>query len=340
MYPTFFEALTAIAFACFADEKADIVVCEVGMGGRFDSTNVLPADIQVITKIGLEHTQFLGKTYEEIASEKAGIIKRDGIVISARQKERAMEVIGKKAKEKKAKLYTYRKDFTVRRTAVSPCGQEFNFYAGKERLLSLKTPLLGRHQMENMALAVQTVRLLGKMKFPVEREALYEGVSTTVWPCRFQVLKEKPVIVIDGAHNPDGMRTLSGTLREVFPGKQFSFLTGILKDKDWRQMLRILLLNNNIGEIDFTKPDTERSLDPEILAGFVRGRRTANLPRPLGERGRVRGKRDIHVTVIPAPSAAFRYIRKTKKDWCICGSLYLCGDILSCLPARDPLSAG
>ncbi len=316
LYPTFFEALTTIAFSYFAEMKADILVCEVGMGGRFDSTNVLPSSLQVITKIGLEHTQYLGKTYEEIASEKAGIIKPGSTVVSAFQKERAMNVIRNKAREKKAKLYSYRKDFTVRRNAVSVRGQEFNFYCGEERFLALNTPLLGRHQMENMALAVQTVRLLEKMKFPVKKEALYEGVSTVSWPCRFQVLEESPVIVIDGAHNPDGIRTLSGTLGEVFPGKKFSFLTGILKDKDWRKMLRILLRNKNMGEIVFTQPDTERALDPEILAGFAKGRK------------------NIKITVIPKPSAALKYARRTRKDWCICGSLYLCGDILSCFVQR------
>lgn len=313
LYPTFFEALTVIAFSFFADVKADIVICEVGMGGRFDATNVLPASLEIITKIGLEHTQFLGKTYEEIASEKAGIIKPGSIVISALQKERAMNVIKNRAKEKKAKLYTYRSDFTVRRTAVSVCGQEFNFYAGNERFLSLKTPLLGRHQMENMALVVQAVRMLAKTGFPVERDILYKGMKTVVWPCRFHVIKKEPVIVIDGAHNPDGIRTLSGTIGDVFPGKNFSFLTGILKDKDWRKMLKILLRNNNIDEIVFTRPDTDRAADPAVLAGFVKG------------------KRNIKVTVIPEPSAAFKYVNKTRKDWCICGSLYLCGDILSCL---------
>lgn len=315
LYPTFFEALTVIAFSWFADLNADVVICEVGMGGRFDSTNVLPASLQVITKIGLEHTQYLGKTYEEIASEKAGIIKPGGTVVSALQKERAMNVIRNKAKDKKARLYTYVKDFTVRRTSVSVRGQEFNFYAGRERFPALRTPLLGRHQMENMALAVQSVRILAKMGFPVTREALYEGVSTVAWPCRFHVLRERPVIVVDGAHNPDGINTLSGTLDDVFPGKRFSFITGILRDKDWRRMLRILLKNNAIDEIVFTRPDNERALEPAILADFAKGRR------------------NIKITVIHEPSDALRYAGRTKRDWCICGSLYLCGDILSGFPS-------
>ncbi len=341
LYPTFFEALTVIGFSFFADVKAEIVVCEVGMGGRFDATNVLPASLEIITKIGLEHTKFLGKTYHEIAGEKAGIIKPGSTVISTIQQEDAMQVIKNKAKAKKAKVCIYRKDFTIRRTAVSIRGQEFNFYSGKERFLSLKTPLLGRHQMENMALVLQSLKILEKMGFPVKDEVLREGISTVSWPCRFQVLKDAPVLVIDGAHNPDGIRILCRTLRDVFPEQKFSFLTGILKDKDWCRMLRILLRNNNIDEIVFTRPGTERALDPEILADFVTGRKsttTSPLPvsyslLPRGEKGMMRGD-NIKVTVIPKPSDAFKYVRRTKKDWCICGSLYLCGDILSCIPAR------
>jgi dihydrofolate synthase / folylpolyglutamate synthase len=311
LYPTFFEALTVIAFSFFADVNADIVICEVGMGGRFDATNVLPASLEIITKIGLEHTKFLGKTYHEIAGEKAGIIKPGSTVISTMQKEDAMRVIKNKAKGEKAKIYIYREHFRVRRTAVSVCGQEFNFYSGKERFLSLKTPLLGIHQMENMALAVQSVRLLDRVGFPLSMDVLYKGMATVVWPCRFQVIKKNPVIVIDGAHNPDGIRTLYKTLRDVFPEQKFSFLTGILKDKDWQRMLRMLLRNSRVDEMVFTRPDTNRAVDPEILAGFVKS------------------NRKIKVTVTPEPSAAFKYINKTKKNWCICGSLYLCGDILS-----------
>jgi len=283
----------------------------VGMGGRFDATNVLPASLEIITKIGLEHTKFLGKTYHEIAGEKAGIIKPGSTVISTTQKEDAMQVIKDKAKGKKAKIYIYKEHFKVRRTAVSVSGQEFSFYSGKERFLSLKTPLLGIHQMENMALVVQSVRLLGRIGFPLNQDVLYKGMATVVWPCRFQVIKENPAVVIDGAHNPDGILTLYKTLRDVFPGQEFSFLTGILKDKDWGRMLKMLLKNSKVDEMVFARPDTNRAVDPEILAGFVKS------------------KRNIKTTVIPEVSAALKYVFKTEKNWCICGSLYLCGDVLS-----------
>jgi len=309
LYPTFFEALTAIAFSFFADAGAEIVVCEVGMGGRFDSTNVLPSSIEVITKIGLEHTQFLGKTYEEIASEKAGIIKQGSTVISASQQSGAMKVIRNRAKEKQARLYTCGKNFYARGRSSAADGQIFDFRAGKTGYPSLKTPLLGRHQIENMALAVRTAMALKESGFRIQKEAVYKGIETVFWPCRFQILQKKPVIIIDGAHNPDGMKTLSRTLADVFPCKKFCFLTGVLKDKDWKKMLNILLLNNSVDEIVFTRPDNERALDPALLADFAK-------------------KKTKKVKVLQSPGAALRYLNGTGRDWCICGSLYLCGDIL------------
>jgi len=317
MYPTFFEALTAIAFSFFADAGVEILVCEVGMGGRFDATNVLPSSLEIITSIGLEHTQFLGKTYAEIASEKAGIIKPGSTVISASQHSDAMRVIRNKTRDKKAKLYIYKRDFDARGKTFSVDGQEFDFFWNSKMYCSLKTPLLGNHQIENMALAVSAAISLGKKGFDVTREGLYGGMESVFWPCRFQILKKDPFIVIDGAHNPDGIKTLSATLREVFPCRKFCFLVGILKDKDWRKMLNLLLTGNNVDEIVFTKPDNERALDPALLADHARAKK----------RGYAR--------IIPSPRKAMEYLKRNGKDWCICGSLYLCGDILGILKGKE-----
>ncbi len=309
LYPTFFEALTTIAFSFFAESGAEILVCEVGMGGRFDSTNVLPSSLEVITKIGMDHTQFLGKTYEEIASEKAGIIKQGSTIISASQQSGAMKVIRNRAKEKQAKLYTCGKDFYARGRSSAVDGQKFDFRAGETEYLALKTSLLGRHQIENMALAVRAAMALEEHGFRIKKEDLYKGIKTVFWPCRFQILQKKPVVIIDGAHNPDGMKTLSLSLAEIFPRKKFCFLTGVLKDKDWKKMLNILLLKNIVDEIVFTKPENERALDPALLADFAR-------------------KKTAKVKVIQSPGEALKYLKGTGGDWCICGSLYLCGDIL------------
>jgi len=311
LYPTFFEALTAIAFSHFADKKVDILVCEVGMGGRFDATNVLPSSLEIITRIGMDHIQFLGNTYEEIANEKAGIIKEGTSVISARQRPPAMDVIIRKAKEKGARIYCEGKDFHSKRTSFSSDGQVFNFYGKTETLRGLRTPLKGRHQIGNMSLVVQSAILLRKMGLNITEGAVYKGIETTYWPCRFQILKREPLVIVDGAHNPDGMKTLLDTLTEIFPDKQFSFLMGILKDKDWRRMLSFILRSKMVERFVFTMPDNERAISPDVLADFV-----------------LKKQKGLPVKVINTPPEAVRYIKGTKENWCICGSLYLCGDIM------------
>ncbi|MDD3725844.1 MAG: bifunctional folylpolyglutamate synthase/dihydrofolate synthase [Candidatus Ratteibacteria bacterium] len=311
LYPTFFEALTAIAFSYFLDKKIDVLVCEVGMGGRFDATNVLSSSLEVITRIGCDHMQYLGNTYEEIANEKAGIIKEGTSVVSARQRVPAMEVIRRKAREKRAKLYCEGEDFITRRTSFSPEGQVFNFYGKNTALHNIKTPLKGRYQIGNMSLAVQSASLLKGMGFVLPSEAIYKGIETTFWPCRFQILQKTPVVVIDGAHNPDGMKTLLDTIGELYPDKKFSFLMGVLRDKDWKKMLSLILSSRKVEGFVFTTPDSERALSPDVLAEFV-----------------LKKQKGCSVKVIKNPSQALRYVKGTKGNWCICGSLYLCGGII------------
>lgn len=309
LYPTFFEALTAIAFSYFADKRIDILVCEVGMGGRFDATNVLPSSLEIITRIGLDHMQYLGNTYQEIASEKAGIIKEETYAVSARQRKDAMDVIKRKAKEKKAKLYCEGKDFRARKVFSSLDGQVFNFY-GRRVYKGFKTSLLGRHQIGNMSLVVQASLLLRDTGFKIPDEVIYKGIETSFWPCRFQILRKNPVVIIDGAHNIDGVRVLLNTLKEIFPSEKFSFLMGILKDKDWKRMLSMVLSSKIVEEIVFTTPDNERAISPYMLADFVSK------------------QEDIRVRVIERCPEAVRYIKESNRNWCICGSLYLCGDVI------------
>lgn len=308
LYPTFFEAMTVLAFSFFADRKIDILVCEVGMGGRFDATNVLPSFMEIITRIGLEHTQFLGKTYAEIANEKAGVIKKNSMVISAFQAEEAMKVIKVKARESHAGYFAYREDFRARRKSLCPGGQLFSFY-GRQAYRNIFTPLLGRYQIENMSLVLQAVSLLPGCGVPVTREAVYSGMRDVAWPCRFQVLKQNPLFIIDGAHNPDGINTFIETLAELFPGETFSFLIAILKDKNWRGMLRRVQRFKNIREIVFTKPETERAMEPEVLASFIK-------------------REDIKISVVRDYKKALRHMKSNPGNWCVCGSLYLCGNIL------------
>jgi dihydrofolate synthase/folylpolyglutamate synthase len=305
MYPTYFEALTIIAFLYFYKKKIDILVCEVGMGGRFDATNVLPSFIEVITKIGLDHTEFLGKTYREIANEKSGIIKEKTIVLSAKQKKEAKEVIIKKAKDRNSEILIYGDDFKGRLLNISPEGMIFNFY-GREKIKNLKTLLLGIHQVENLSIAIETSLILKEKGYKIEEKNIKRAIENVKWPCRFQILKKNPYIIVDGAHNVDGVKNLMKNLKKIFPDKKFSFLVGILKDKDYKNMVKIL--QKYTENIIFTKPNSERAIEPEILKEIVNNKK--------------------NVRIIEEPKKAYEFIKKTEENWLIFGSLYLAGEIL------------
>jgi len=305
MYPTYFEALTIIAFLYFYKKKIDILVCEVGMGGRFDATNVLPSFIEVITKIGLDHTEFLGKTYREIANEKSGIIKEKTIVLSAKQKKEAKEVIIKKAKDRNSEILIYGDDFKGRLLNISPEGMIFNFY-GREKIKNLKTLLLGIHQIENLSIAIETSLILKEKGYKIEEENIKRAIENVKWPCRFQILKKNPYIIVDGAHNVDGVKNLMKNLKKIFSDKKFSFLVGILKDKDYKNMVKIL--QKYTENIIFTKPNSERAIEPEILKEIVNNKK--------------------NVRIIEEPKKAYEFIKKTEENWLIFGSLYLAGEIL------------
>ncbi len=306
MYPTFFEAITVIAFKYFSDKKIDILVCEVGLGGKYDATNVLPSFMEIITKIGIEHTKYLGNTYREIAGEKAGIIKNRTTVICAKQKKEAEQVIKSVGKKKKAKIYFYGKDFFSMRRQKCLEGQIFNFY-GKEDLKNLKTSFIGKYQIENVSLAIQSSLIMKERGFKIEKQDIYKGVENVKWDGRFQILKKEPLIILDGAHNPDGVNSLLRTIKDIFPDRKFSFLVAILRNKDYLEMVR--KISKFAEEIVFTKLETERCIEPEKLLSILREKKKAKIFSNVKE--------------------SMNYIERTKRDWVICGSLYLVGEIFS-----------
>ncbi|MCM8805001.1 MAG: bifunctional folylpolyglutamate synthase/dihydrofolate synthase [Candidatus Omnitrophica bacterium] len=306
MYPTYFEALTIIAFLYFFQKKIDILICEVGMGGRFDATNVLPSFLNIITKIGLDHTDFLGKTYKEIANEKSGIIKEKTVVITSKQKKDAYQVIKKKVVEKECKLLTYGIDFKGVLVSILPEKMVFNFY-GKETFKELETDLIGIHQVENLSIAIQASLTLKEKGYRIKEENIREGVKNINWPARFQILQKNPYIILDGAHNVDGVKNLMKNLKKIFPDKKFSFLVGILKDKDYKKMVKIF--EKYTDRIIFTKPNSDRAIEPYILKQLVKSRK--------------------NIEVIEDIKKAYKYIKKTGENWLIFGSFYLASDILS-----------
>ncbi len=236
-HPTEFEIITAIAFEYFCRMKCDIVVLETGLGGRFDSTNIIEVpDLAVIMTISLDHTERLGKTLTEIAFEKAGIIKPGGDVLVYSQSSEAEQVFERVCEQRGARLHKI--DFSsIVLHEFGIDGQVFSY----STFSRLRIGLLGKHQTHNAAVAVDAALKLGEKGFIVTDWDIKRGLESTRWPGRLEVLSKKPVLIIDGAHNPEAAAVLKKTLDEYFPHKQLTFIMGVAADKDYRTMMTTVL---------------------------------------------------------------------------------------------------
>ncbi len=293
--PTFFEFITALAFKYFSERKIDIAVVEVGMGGRLDATNVINPSVSVITKIGLDHKEFLGETLREIAMEKAGIIKRCVPVVSALQEHEAMAVIKKKTIEMNGPLYIYGQDFRGSLREMTPRGLLFDYEDERYTFKDLFTPLTGVHQLENACLAIkafllfleQQTRNLGAWKLG-SAEAFHStalqhfcsNIKHTCWPGRLELFKTDGVLrksndflgspegmhfLFDGAHNPQAAQKLSEALRDIYRKlyKRIILILGIMADKDIDGIVRAF---DGICDIVITtRPDYKRALEADKL---------------------------------------------------------------------------
>lgn len=270
-HPTEFELMTAVALEHFARSGCDIVVLEVGLGGRLDSTNVIEApEVSVIARIGLDHTKLLGTTLAAIAGEKAGIVKPGAPVVSWPQEPEALAVIEQAAAgcgsaltmPDLAQLIVEPVDWN----APGGPSRPFN-YKGR----SLRTRLLGSYQSANAALAIEAVEALCTHGWSISDEAVTTGIANTAWPGRFEVVdagEGRPTIVVDGGHNPQGARALVDSLEDVFPGQKPVFIIGVLEDKDYPTMLETILPYGS-GFV-CTTPDNPRALSADKLARAIR----------------------------------------------------------------------
>lgn len=203
---TFFEFTTALAFLYFAKKKIDIAVIEVGMGGRLDATNVITPLVSVITNIGLDHTEFLGDSLLAIAAEKAGVIKPGVAVITGEKKKAVIDCLASIAKQKQSAFVVMGHVVTVRLNAATLSEQNFSVEGQIKGDFTIS--LLGRHQLDNAVLALLTVNELRKQGWALAEEAVSAGLAAAVWPGRLQIVHQRPLVVIDGAHNEDGFRAL------------------------------------------------------------------------------------------------------------------------------------
>lgn len=276
--PTLFEVETAISFLYFKEEKVDYALIEVGMGGRMDATNVIRhPELTVISSISYDHQAFLGDTLEEIAWQKAGIIKESCPVVLSENSDEVCKVIEQEATKKKVKCIEIKPtDYEV--LSENPYGSTFLW---KEQRYETKLP--GRHQVSNAVTALAASEYLFRKDYEKNnarkaiakkldemnvKSAQQGGIIRTCWPGRLEVLKKEPLFYRDGAHNPDGAKKLAAFLQKYFTNKKIIYIMGVLKDKEYKKMLRYLM--PMAKEVYVFKPKNERGLSAQILADTIK----------------------------------------------------------------------
>jgi dihydrofolate synthase/folylpolyglutamate synthase len=246
MHPTYFETVTAMAFVVFAAEKVHTAVLEVGLGGRLDATNVVTPELCVITPIDFDHQIFLGDTIEQIAGEKAGILKPGVPAVFAEQRPEAENVLLAHAQGP----YTLSRDWAITDLAIDSRGSRFRL-----RGVSITCPLAGEHQVENARVAAIALAQLGVSP---------DGIASTRWPARLEHVSEQPEIIIDGAHNPAGTRALAAYIRRFYSGRRVWVVYGALGDKAVSEMASVLF--PLADRLILTAPANTRAMPPEDIA--------------------------------------------------------------------------
>ncbi len=261
--PTEFELITAIAFEYFRRGSCDVVVLEVGMGGRLDSTNVIDSPLlSIITGISLDHVAFLGDTVEKIAFEKAGIIKAGCPVLFGGEDDAALSVIREVAERKNSPLYTL--DYSALSVKKSDLtGSEFSYKTWE----NIKISLLGSYQPRNAAVVLTAVDILRKEGLAISDKAVRLGLLTASWPARFEVILDSPTVIFDGAHNAEGIAAAVASIKSYFGDKRVVIFTGVLSDKDYNAIAKSIA---EVASYAFTiTPDNPRALSAEKYAEIL-----------------------------------------------------------------------
>lgn len=265
---TFFEVTTALAFSYFAEKGVDIAVIETGLGGRLDSTNVLSPELVIITTLSLDHTNILGKTLKRIAFEKAGIIKEGVPTIAEDTRKETLDVISSVCKERKSRFLPVGKlcDWEIREKTLH--GSNFFLNCNSREYGTLRIGLAGGHQVENAVTATFALQELKKKGWSITDRSIREGLKKIKWRARFEVFRKRPLVILDVAHNPEGIRTLVKTLDELLPDIKVTFIFGVMSDKDYPLMLR--KLSQRAESILLTRPDYHRSASTQQLERAAR----------------------------------------------------------------------
>jgi dihydrofolate synthase/folylpolyglutamate synthase len=262
---TTFEITTALAFLYFQRQKVDVAVLEVGLGGRLDATNVVMPVVSVITSLSYDHTQILGETLPEIAREKAGIIKNRVPVILSPQKDGARLVVEQIAAERSAALLQVGKDLCFTALEHSLDGQALKVWrpGAEDEPVRLEIPLLGAHQVENAATAFATVQTFSENSLSVSVDAIQRGFAAGEWPGRFEILRRRPPVVVDSAHNRDSALRLRCALDDYYPEMPVVLLIGASEDKDISGILTEL--SPRVSEVVAVQSFHPRAIDPQRL---------------------------------------------------------------------------
>ena len=263
-YPTEFEIVTTMAFYYYCEQDVDFVALEVGLGGRYDATNIIKkSDVSVITSISLDHVGILGDTVAKIAYEKGGIIKENGVAVVYDQSDEAKNVIKDICKEKNAKYIEVKfDDINVKQSDIN--SQVYDCSIMGQRYEDLEIQLIGDHQINNSMLALSAIEVLKELKnLNLNEKDIRKGLLNTRWPGRIEKIMDKPTFIIDGAHNEDGARSLAKAIEKNFNGKKATLLIGMLEDKDIDGVLEILMPYFN--KVITTTPDNDRAINCETL---------------------------------------------------------------------------
>ena len=319
---TFFEFTTALAFEYFHRREVPVAVVETGLGGRLDATNVVLPVLSVITPIGIEHTQYLGKDLASIATEKGGIIKPGRPVVCAGMEPEALAVLRRIAQEQGSRLVVADDAVSVRRLSQDARGQKVRIESAGADLGTVRLPLLGRHQLANCVTAIAAVEEFGAATgVTVPPDSIKAGLEHTVWPGRLQVLAEEPLTILDGGHNPSAAAALADALRELAGRRPLGLVVGMCTDKDAFGFLRAF--SRNVKRCWCVPLRTERGMVPGNLARLAGG---------LGWKA-TEGALDV------ALQEAQEWARTNGGAVCIAGSLFLVGEVLERMPEANPFCA-
>ncbi|QJD81790.1 bifunctional folylpolyglutamate synthase/dihydrofolate synthase [Cohnella herbarum] len=324
--PTMFEVTTALALLYYGTVTfPDFVVWETGLGGRLDVTNIVTPIVSVITNVGHDHMDVLGPTISDITREKAGIIKSGVPVVSAVSQAEAIDIVRETARARKATLYLRGDEFSYETLAVAENEQKFSFQGPFRALQSLTVKMNGAHQIQNAATAVMTLEVLRQYyAVIVDDENLAAGLENTVWPGRLEMVSRNPRILLDGAHNPEGMEALSQALRDIYEFDRLNVMMAMMPNKNHEQSLRHIL--PMVDTLVITEPDFHKKMNAADLADVANRLRT-ELGRPRNIIVEPNWKRALELLKEASASSS----QDENALNVITGTLYLIADVRSWL---------